>query len=70
MIFGDFREHGEHGAAAERMTDHRVYRRVRAQYCREAVAKSRQVRQAPGRRAMRGRIDADHREARARAVAR
>ena len=63
MMFGDFREHREHGATAERMTDHRVYGRVRAQHFGEAVAKARQVREAPGRCAMRGRIDADHREA-------
>ena len=64
MMLGGFREHGEHRAAAERVSDHRMHRRMRAQYFGQAVAKSRQVRQAPGRCAMRGRIDADHREAR------
>ena len=63
-ILGGFRQHGEHGAAAERMADHRVHRFVRAQHLREAVAKSRQVGVLPGECAMRGRVDADHRESR------
>ena len=64
MVLGGFREHREHRAAAERMADDGVDRLVRAQHRREAVAKTGQVREPPGRLAMRRRIDADDRKTR------
>jgi hypothetical protein len=62
MMRGDFGEHGEDRATAERMADHRVNRRMRAQDFGEAVAKPDEIRDAARRGAMSRRVDTDHGE--------
>ena len=42
-MVGGFRQHREYRAAAQRVTDHRVNRFVRAQHFDQAVAKARQI---------------------------